>query len=113
MPVLAQSIIHNNRRCFIIHKFSNCTSIPVSPVNCSDPTLPGNGYIKAYHNTTEGAEIFFRCSPGFVPAGRMRAICEENGRWNPDPSGFECTCEYSHIGCIGKCFVAWSNYYYK
>ena len=67
-----------------------------SPVNCSDSTVPGNGSIDPYQNTTEGAEIFFRCNPGFVPAGRMRAVCRADGRWSPDPATLVCMCECSH-----------------
>ena len=73
-----------------------CFLPPLSLVNCSGPTFPANGSIEAYHNTTEGAEIFFRCNPGFVPAGRMRAVCGADGRWNPDPGDHVCTCESSH-----------------
>ena len=65
----------------------------LSPVNCSNPTLSTNGFIEAYHNTTEGAEIYFRCNTEFVPAQRMRAVCASNGRWNPDPAGLRCACE--------------------
>ena len=49
--------------------------------------------IDPYQNTLEGAEIFFRCNPGFVPAGRMRAVCGADGRWDPDPATLVCTCE--------------------
>ena len=63
--------------------------------NCSDPTVPTDGRIDPYHSTTEGAEIFFRCNPGFVPAGRMTAVCMSDGRWNPDPAGHGCTCKIS------------------
>ena len=64
-------------------------------VNCSDPTPPMNGSIAPYQNTTEGAEISFMCNPGFIPpAGRMRAVCGADGRWNPDPADLVCTCEY-------------------
>ena len=48
----------------------------------------------------EGAEIFFGCNPGFVPAGRMRAVCGADQRWNPDPGDHVCTCEFSHNVCI-------------
>ena len=41
----------------------------------------------------EGAEIFFRCNPGFVPAGDMTAVCGTDGRWNPDPATLVCTCK--------------------
>ena len=61
------------------------------PVSCGQPVTPGNGSIDPYQNTTVGAEIFFRCNPGFIPAGRMRAVCAANGRWNPDPAILVCT----------------------
>ena len=60
--------------------------------NCSDPTVPINGFI----NKTEGAVIFFGCDPGFVPDGLTRAVCEADGRWNPDPATLVCTCEPTH-----------------
>ena len=71
-------------------------SISPSTVNCSDPTSPVDGTIDPYQNTTEGAEIFFRCDPGFIPAGRMRAVCGADGRWAPYPATLACTCECSH-----------------
>ena len=63
------------------------------PVNCSDPIPPMNGSIHPYQNTTEGAEIFFRCNLMFVPAERMTAVCGADGRWNPDPATLVCKCE--------------------
>ena len=66
----------------------------LSTVNCSDPTPPTDGSIDPYQNTTEGAVIHFRCSPGFVPTGRMTAVCGADQRWNPDPAGHRCICEY-------------------
>jgi len=70
--------------------------LPPSPplVNCSEPTTPGNGFIEPYQNTTEGAEIFFRCNSGFVPNTTMMATCGADERWNPDPDTHMCTCEY-------------------
>ena len=62
-------------------------------VNCGNPTSPGSGYLEAYENTTEGAMIFFRCEPGFNPAGRMRAVCGSDGRWIPNPAEVRCTGE--------------------
>ena len=41
----------------------------------------------------EGAEILFRCNPGFVPAGNMTAVCGTDGRWNPDPATLVCICK--------------------
>ena len=72
---------------------ASCVSQFLPTVNCSDPSVPGNGSTEAFVNTTEDAEIFFRCSPGFVPAERMRAICTSDGRWNPDPATHVCTGE--------------------
>ena len=63
------------------------------PVSCGQPVTPGNGSIETYQNTLEGAEIFFRCNPGFVPAGRMTAVCGADGRWNTDPADLVCTGE--------------------
>ena len=37
--------------------------------------------------------IFFRCEPGFNPAGRMRAVCGADGRWIPNPAEVRCTGE--------------------
>ena len=62
-----------------------------SVTDCGSPIAPHNGSIKAHQNTTEGAEIVFMCNPGFVPAGRMRAVCGADRRWNPDPAGLVCT----------------------
>ena len=61
--------------------------------SCKQPVIPGNGSIEAYKNSLEGAEIFFKCNSGFVPAGRMRAVCGDDGRWNPDPATVVCTSE--------------------
>ena len=59
--------------------------------------MPGNGSIEPYQNTTEGAEIFFRCNPGFVPVGRMTAVCAADGRWNPNPATLVCTGEIAQL----------------
>ena len=66
---------------------------PLYPATCSDPTAPRNGVIEAYQTTLEGAEIFFRCNTGYVPAGKTRAVCGTNGRWNPEPADHRCTGE--------------------
>ena len=77
----------------VVGIFFVTTSSLLSQANCSDPTVPGNGSIGTYQNTTEGAEIAFGCNPGFVPAGIMTAVCTLNGSWTPDPAIFVCTCE--------------------
>ena len=67
------------------------------PANCSDSTSPVDGFIDPYQNTTEGAEIFFRCNPGFVPARNMTAVCGADGRWTPDPADHVCTCKSAYM----------------
>ena len=83
-----------------------------------------DGSIDPYQNTTEGADIFFGCNPGFVPAGRMTAVCEADGRWNPDPADHRCTCKYPsktcschhhtkivvYISCINRKFKGFCNH---
>ena len=68
--------------------------------NCGTPTSPESGYLEAYENTTEGVMISFRCELGFIPAGRMRAVCASNGRWRPNPADLRCTGEQL-VGEIG------------
>ena len=71
----------------------------IIPVGCGRPITPDNGSIETYRNITEGAEIFFKCNPGFVPAGRMRAVCASDGRWSPDPATLVCTGEILIFKC--------------
>ena len=40
------------------------------------------------------------CNPGFVPAGRMRAVCAADGSWTSDPAALVCTCEIFIISSI-------------
>ena len=72
-------------------------SFSLHAANCSDPAVPRNGLIGVYQNTTEGAEIFFRCNPEFVPARRMRAVCRADQRWSPDPADLVCTYKSSYM----------------
>ena len=74
-----------------------------TPVNCSDPTVPVNGSIEEYQNTTEGAEIVFGCDLGHSPAGQMRATCASDGRWNPDPATLMCICEWKSNRDVKTC----------
>ena len=81
------------REHFMVLSSSYMYSPFLSPVNCSDPATPGNGFIEPYQNTTQGAEISFRCDSQFVPSTTRMAICGADGRWNPDPATHMCTCE--------------------
>ena len=89
------------RECY--SPFQNLTAlveeqfISFFPANCGDPTLPTNGSIGTYQNTTEGAEIVFGCNPGFVPAGNMTAVCASDGSWTPNPATHVCTCKSTYI----------------
>ena len=70
-------------------------------VNCGIPPTPENGIIENIQSisTVGGAQIFFRCNPGFVPAGRMNATCVSPdgisvvGTWTPDPADLVCNGE--------------------
>ena len=69
------------------------------PVNCGMPTGPQNGFIELYQSSLFGAEIFFMCAPGYVPAERMRANCTSDGitvdgTWTPDPAALVCNGEH-------------------
>jgi len=57
------------------------------------PTGPRNGFIEMYQSSLVGAETFFMCAPGYVPAGRMRANCTLDGTWTPDPATLLCNGE--------------------
>ena len=54
-------------------------------------------------STTVGSEIFYQCQTGGLPEERMTVLCEEDGRWNPDPQSL----------CTGKELPTYlSNNYY-
>jgi len=66
-------------------------------VNCSVPAPPGNGSIDPYQNTLEGAEISFRCNPGYLPTETMTAVC--NSTWTPYPAALACICDNATNVC--------------
>ena len=59
-------------------------------VDCGSPGVLQRGSLENYTDTTEGLEVFYRCDPGLVPEGRMRAVCTRNG-WSPNPADLCCT----------------------
>ena len=71
------------------------------PVNCGVPHAPENGIIENIQSisTVGGAQIFFRCNPRYVPAGKMSATCRSpngisvDGTWTPDPADLVCNGE--------------------
>ena len=73
----------------------------IHPVDCGMPRAPGNGSIENMQSisTVGGAQIFFRCNPRYVPAGRMSATCMSpdgisvDGTWTPDPADLVCNGE--------------------
>ena len=84
----------NSKVCLITVNF-------LPPANCGEPTIPGNGSIRTYQNTTEGAEIVFGCNPMFAPSAMVTATCASNGMWSPDPASHMCTCEYLLCIAVG------------
>ena len=68
------------------------------PVSCGMPPAPENGIIENIQSisTVGGAQIFFRCNPRYVPAGRISATCVSPdgisavGTWTPDPADLVC-----------------------
>ena len=34
--------------------------------------------------------IVYQCEEGFMPEGRVEAMCGDNGRWSPDPTQHIC-----------------------
>ena len=77
-----------------------CLHFLLSIANCSEPTAPENGVVEPYQSTLEGAEIIFMCNPGFVPAGRMRAVCAADGSWT------------SVLVCAREIFIVSPNPFY-
>ena len=59
-----------------------------------------DGSIDPYQNTTEGAEIIFRCNPMFVPTENMTAVCGADQSWSPNPADLVCMCEYPSTVCL-------------
>ena len=81
--------------------FNSVAVYHLPPVNCGVPNAPENGIIENVQSisTVGGAQIFFRCNPRFVPAGRMSATCRSPdgisavGTWTPDPAHLVCNGE--------------------
>ena len=73
------------------------------PVNCRVPRAPENGMIENIQSTVGGAQLFFRCNPRYVPAGRMSATCMSPdgisvlGTWTPNPADFVCNGEIQEV----------------
>ena len=55
-------------------------------MDCGEPDPPTNGFLE----DNSGSEIFYQCNEGFLPTGRMMAVCTEEG-WSPDPANLSCT----------------------
>ena len=80
---------------------SQTVSRVIHPVNCGILPTPANGIIENIQSisTVGSAQIFFRCNPGYVPAGRMNATCVSPdgisvvGTWTPDPADLVCNGE--------------------
>ena len=76
----------------MMYELWSCT-IPCkfSPlVSCGTPSFAGRTNVEAFNSTTVGSEIVYQCQSGFLPEGRMTAVCGEDGRWNPHPDTLMC-----------------------
>ena len=62
-----------------------------SPIDCRAPSTLANGVtVVQPHNTTVSSVIIYQCQPsGFTPSSNS-SVCEEDGRWSPDPSQVAC-----------------------
>ena len=103
-------------RCYSLFQITALVeeqSISFLPANCGDPTVPTNGSIGTYQNTSVGTKIVFGCNPGFIPAGNMTAVCASDGSWTPDPATLVCKCKSSYIvACSRESWVeVWDQDY--
>ena len=72
--------------------FDNCNVLFLdSPIDCRAPSTLANGVtVVQPHNTTVSSVIVYQCQPsGFTPSSTS-SVCEEDGRWSPDPSQVLC-----------------------
>ena len=89
------------------------TSLP--PVNCGMPRAPENGSIENIQSisTVGGAQIFFGCTPGYIPAGRISATCVSPdgisavGTWTQDPVDLVCNGEIQNRHKSDETPLAW------
>ena len=66
---------------------------PVSATVCEVPIFSSgvSGVaVEPFGSTKVGSEILYQCHPGLLQEGRGTLLCEEDGRWNPDPQSL-CT----------------------
>ena len=92
---------------YITHEFNylryalHLPSTSLLPVDCGMPRASENGIIENMQSisTVGGAQIFFRCNPGYIPAERMNATCVSPdgisvvGTWTRDPANLVCNGE--------------------
>ena len=61
---------------------------PVSTTVCGAPvfSIGASGVaVEPFCSTIVNSEIVYQCQPGLLPEGRRTLLCEEDGRWSPDP----------------------------
>ena len=67
--------------------------------------------ISSINTTTEGSWMSYNCIDGFVPNNLLVAVCDSNGRWNPDPTEHICTPVTEMIDTKGSTIII--KYYYE
>ena len=65
----------------------------VSTIVCEAPifsSAAGGVAVEPFCSTTVNSEIVYQCQPEVLPEERRTLLCQEDGRWSPDPQGL-CT----------------------
>ncbi len=60
-------------------------------MNCSDPSPVAGLTFGPFSDTTEGANISFKCEPGLELQREDVSVCSSNGSWVPDPAERICS----------------------
>ena len=66
---------------------------PVSATVCGAPIFSSAASgvaVEPFCSTIVNSEIVYQCQTGFLPEERRTLLCEEDGRWSPDPQSL-CT----------------------
>ena len=79
----------------------------INTASCGRPVAATN--VQLYYNSTlEGATVVFLCEEGYVPNSTHTGVCQDNGRWSPNPANHICD-ETKYVTC--QVFVLNSDAY--
>lgn len=54
----------------------------VAEVECEDPPMPENGFVKATPPYKAGDLAHIECNGGFLMEGQHIVACQDNGKWS-------------------------------